>query len=208
MLNLFKFRKAGIDREEIRTNMDALLRKEDWEVRPVCLNVARRIVKKYHYAAGASNTATYLHGLFRKGDIFDGQCVGVAWWLPPIKSAALATFPPNWKGVLCLSRLVVLPEAPRNACSFLLAGSRKLIDRALWPCLLTYADEWQGHTGAIYKADNWEYLGKTKPSPCYVLNGRLISRKAGPKTRSHIEMLALGAAFLGSFAKHKYRRVV
>jgi hypothetical protein len=83
-----------------------------------------------HYAAGASNTATALHGLFRRGDIFDEQCQGVAWWIPPTKGAALNTYPENWRGVLCLSRLCVLPCVPSNAATFLMAGSRRLIDPA------------------------------------------------------------------------------
>lgn len=181
------------------------LRKSDWEVHSVGIATARRLVEKYHYAAGASNTGTYIHGLFRKGDIFDEQCMGVAWWIPPTKAAAQATYA-TWQGVLCLSRLVIEPTVPKNACSFLVAASRKLIDRAVWPCLVSYADEWKGHTGAIYQADNWQYLGKTKPQPCYVINGRMTSRKAGPKTRTHEEMLALGAELVGRFSKHKYAR--
>lgn len=55
------------------------LAKRDWTVRSVSIDVARRLVVNFHYAAGAANTATYLHGLFRDGDIFDGQCLGVAW---------------------------------------------------------------------------------------------------------------------------------
>ena len=70
--------------------------------------------------------------------------------------------------------------------------------------MVTYADEWRGHTGAIYRADNWSYAGRTKPERTYVLDGRMIARKAGPKTRTHAEMLALGAKLVGSFAKHKY----
>jgi hypothetical protein len=65
--------------------------------------------------------------------------------------------------VLCLSRLAILPDVPANACSFLLARSRRLIDDKAWPCLVTYADEWRGHTGAIYRADNWQYEGLTRP---------------------------------------------
>ena len=169
--------------------------------------MARRLVEKYHYAAGASNTAVYLHGLFHKGDIFDEQCVGVAWWLPPTKSAALATYPIRWQGVLALSRLVIEPGIPKNAATFLLARSRKLINRSLWPCLVTYADKRLGHTGGIYKADNWQYVGETKPQPCYILGGRMIARKAGPRTRTHKEMLELGAEFLGTFPKHKFVKV-
>lgn len=184
--------------------MRDVLRKSDWEVHPVGIVIARRLVEKYHYAAGASITAVYTHGLFRKGDIFEEQCVGVAWWIPPTKSAGKATHPADPHGVLCLSRLAIEPGIPTNAATFLLAGSRKLIDRSAWPCLVTYADKWRGHTGAIYKADNWEYVGETRPEPCYVINGQMRSRKAGPRTRSHSEMLALGAEFVGRFVKSKF----
>ena len=183
------------------------LRKADWEVRPIDIAIARRMVETHHYAAGAANTATYLHGLYHAGDIFDELCVGVAWWIPPTRSAAEATFPQNWQGVLCLSRLVILPDVPKNACTFLLARSRRLIDPIIWPCLVTYADDWRGHTGAIYRADNWTYCGKTKAERTYRINGKMIARKAGPKTRTHAEMLALGAELVGTFAKHKFTKI-
>ena len=183
------------------------LRKSDWEVRPVDIAVARRMVEANHYAAGASNTATYLHGLFRAGEIFDEQCEGVAWWIPPTRAAAEATFPENWQGVLALSRLVIRPGIPKNACTFLLARSRRLIDPKLWPCLVTYADDWRGHTGAIYRADNWTYIGKTKPERTYCVDGRMTARKAGGKTRTHAQMLALGADLVGTFAKHKFVKI-
>ncbi len=183
------------------------LRKADWEVRAVSKDIAERMIAAHHYAKGSANTAVGIHGLFRRGDIFDEQCCGVTWWMPPTKAAALATFPENWQGVLALSRLVILPDVPKNACTFLLARSRRLLDRQIWPCLVTYADEWQGHGGGIYRADNWTYIGKTKSQRTYQINGRMVARKAGPKTRTHAEMLALGAVLAGSFAKHKFVRV-
>lgn len=183
------------------------LRKAEWEVRAVNIGTARRMVEANHYAAGASNTATYLHGLFRADEIFDEQCRGVAWWIPPTRTAAEATFPGRWQGVLCLSRLVILPDTPKNACTFLLSRSRRLIDPKLWPCLVTYADDYRGHTGAIYRADNWTYCGKTKPERTYLINGRMTARKAGGNTRTHAEMLALGAELVGSFAKHKFTKI-
>lgn len=180
------------------------LKAADWCVRDINIATARRMVEQFHYAAGASNTATYLHGLFRVGDIFEEQVCAVAWWIPPTRSAAEATYPANWRGVLALSRLVVRPETPRNACTFLLSRSRALIPPDTWPCLVTYADEWRGHTGAIYKADNWRYVGRTKPERTYQIDGRMIARKAGGHTRTNAEMLALGAVMVGAFAKHKF----
>jgi hypothetical protein len=182
--------------------------KADWAVRDVSIDVARLLVEQWHYAQGASNTGTYLHGLFPVGAFWESDCVGVAWWIPPTKSAALATYPRNWEGVLALSRLVIVPGMPTNAATFLLARSRRLIDSNRWPCLVTYADQWRGHTGQIYKADNWTYLGMTGAEATYTLNGRMIGRKAGPTTRTHAEMLAMGCVFEGRHAKHKFVRVV
>ena len=180
---------------------DSKLSKVDWEVRTIPLSLAQELVKKYHYSKGCSNTAVYRHGLFYKGQ---SECLGTALWLPPTKAAAVATFPSNHNGVLSLSRLVLKPEVPKNGASFFMASSMRLIDRVRWPCLVTYADEWQGHTGAIYKATNWTYVGLTKPTECYVKDGRMLARKAGPKTRTRKEMEALGAIMLGKFAKHKF----
>lgn len=210
---------ASLERFFIRRNRNVLrntkvrmtqhrLHSKDWEVRTVSMSRSAEIVRDHHYAKGVPNTRTYLHGLFPKAATFDAQCIGVAWWIPPTKSAALASYPDNWQGVLSLSRLAVVPGMPTNAASFLIGASMRLVDRFRWPCLVTYADTWQGHTGAIYRATNWLYRGLTKPERIYTLNGRMIARKAGPKTRRHDEMLALGAVCLGSFAKHKFTHIV
>lgn len=182
------------------------LSKKEWWVSDVGLDVARELIEREHYAKGASNTATYLHGLYPLGWVFYNQCVGVAWWLPPTKSAAQAWAGERWQGVLSLSRLAIEPEVPPNACSFLLSKSVRMID-AKWHTLVTYADSWRGHKGSIYRAAGWEYCGETKPEAVYTLNGRMIARKAGPRTRTHAEMLAMGCQLEGRFPKSRFRLV-
>ena len=184
------------------------LRKKDWTVRSVPLSIAIRLIQNHHYARRASNTATYLHGLFPRDAFWNEDCVGVAWWIPPTKSSAQKTYPDNWLGVLALSRLVLHPSVPKNGASFLVGSSMKLIDRRRWPCLVTYADEWQGHTGTIYRASNWVEVGRTKPEPTFVLNGRMVSRKAGPTTRTRTQMEQLGARMIGKFAKRKFVHIM
>lgn len=186
----------------------ALFRKGDWEVRPCPLDLVRELVEAHHYARGGSNTGTYTQGLFPKGAVWSVECAGVAWWLPPTKTAALANHPANWRGVLSLSRLVVVPGVPKNACSFLIRHAMRFIDRAAWPFLLTYADEWQGHLGTIYLAAGWKFAGWTKPERCYVRAGRMVSRKAGPKTRTHTQMLAMGCECVGTFRKRRFTHCV
>jgi hypothetical protein len=180
------------------------LRKCDWFVQTVDLHVVQDLVAKHHYSKGGSNTATYRHGLFKKDS---DKCMGVAWWIPPTKAAALSTYPSNWKGVLALSRLAVVPDVPTNGASFLLGASMRMIDRTKWPCLVTYADEMQGHTGAIYRATNWEYCGMTAKEATFFKDGRMIARKAGPRTRTHGEMIAMGCKMVGRFAKHKFKHI-
>ncbi len=168
------------------------LRRADWLVDTISLAQADELVTRLHYAAGGPNTATFRHGLFRR-----------EYW--PMTVAGTG----EWQRVLALSRFVLEPTVPKNGASFLLARSSKLIEAAGgWDCLVTYADEWQGHVGTIYKAAGWEYVGVTKPERVYVLDGRMIARKAGPKTRTHGEMVALGAACVGAFGKHKFRKVL
>ena len=193
-----------------------VLEGRDYYIAEVALPVAHALVTAHHYARGGSNTATYLHGLFAHGDAL--HCLGVAWWIPPTRSCAEATIPDTlradgvtWRQVLSLSRLVLVPDLPQNAASFLIGQSMRRIQLdGAWRVLVTYADEGQGHTGAIYRATNWEYMGRTKAQRVYVDSetGRMVARKAGPHTRTHVEMLALGCVCRGSFAKHKYRMVL
>jgi hypothetical protein len=181
-----------------------VLRKTDYEVKTVPLSLCREKVVKYHYSRSGSNTATFRHGLFLKSS--PECCIGIAWWIPPTKSAALANYPKNWKAVLVLSRLVVDPGVPKNAASFLIMQSVKLIRQdGRWEYLLTYADEWQKHSGGIYKATNWTPLGKTNPEATWVdSEGRMVARKAGPHTRTKAEMLALGHKMIGRFSRHRF----
>lgn len=184
-----------------------VLRASEHCIRTVPLALCRSMVIRYHYAAEGSKTATFRHGLYRQDD--QEQCLGVAWWIPPTKGAAKATWP-VWEKVLSLSRLVIRPEAPKNAATYLLMQSVRTIRRdPRWECLVTYADTWQGHTGGIYRAAGWEYCGLTGPEAVFVDGaGRMISRKAGDHTRTLAEMEHKGFRCVGRFPKHKYRLVL
>lgn len=151
----------------------------------------KRLVEAFHYSHSHANTATYLHGL-KTRDIL-GNTEGVAWWIPPTRTAGEALAGEDWQGVLSLSRLVCDPSVPPNGASFLLAGSMRLIDRTRWPVLVTYADTNQGHTGAIYKATNWHCDGPVPAGDVWLTpDGQLVGRKRGPFTYTAAEMRARG----------------
>ncbi len=182
--------------------MSAYLRASDWEVRDAPLRDAQLLVRLYHYAKGGSNTAVYVHGLFRKGE---EACYGVAWWLPPTRVACESVNKDRWQKVLSLTRMVVSPRAPKNACTFLLSRSVKRIRAdGRFVSLVAYADEGHGHFGGVYLAANWTYVGRTGPYPQWVdAAGMQVAAKA-TKNRVKAEMEALGHVRVGSFYKHKF----
>jgi hypothetical protein len=159
-------------------------------------------VKRWHYAKGGPNTSTYRHGLY---SVNGEREWGVTLWLPPTKIAAQSVAHDDWKGVLCLSRLAVHPLAPKNAASFLLGASMRMINRDRWPVLLTYADTRLGHTGAIYKATNWECLGEVKAGDVWIApDGSQAGRKRGKFSYTRDQMIDMGYVKAPSAPKIKY----
>lgn len=178
--------------------------KGDYTVAPIDREDGRLLVETLHYTGGASKTSVATHGLLDR----EGTLRGVAWWLPPTKNAAVSVCGDEWRDCASLSRLVVCPSVPTNGASFLIGGSIRILrSEGRWRHLLSYADEGEGHTGTIYKATNWKYLGVTKPSYRYRHpNGTLMSKKRGARTYSHREMIDMGYTPEGPFVKHKFYR--
>ncbi len=174
-------------------------RRSDYQIDDCALKEASTLIRKEHYTRGCSNTAVYLHGLYRAGTL-----VGVAQWLPPTKVCAM-TVHPEWHRVLSLSRLVCTSTEPQNGESLLIGRSiRKIRRDRKWKALVTFADESQGHTGTIYRATNWTYVGRTRPEPRWEdSSGRQVSRLA-TKSRTKAQMEALGYRMVGKFSKHKF----
>lgn len=186
-----------------------LLEKEKYLIKrlqgPEMLGKARQLIREHHYS-GTVGTVTRAYGLFERGN---EQLLGVAWWFPPSKPTAEHLYPDvNWKRVLSLSRLCVHPDVPKNAASFLIAYSiRDIRKTGQFDALVTYADGWRGHQGAIYRATNWEYVGETPPYQVWWNENlkRTRSNRSGSVRITPEMMLADGYVLLGAFPKHKFR---
>jgi hypothetical protein len=171
------------------------LRSDEWRVTTCPARDASELVRRYHYSHSTANTCVASHGLYREAEGILSPLYGAALWMPPLPPAGRAVVREgeDWRGVLVLSRLVVHPDVPTNGASFLLGRSMQLIDRDRWPVLLTYADTRLGHTGAIYKATNWELEGEVAGGDVWIgPNGEQRGRRRGPKVLSADEMRAEG----------------
>jgi hypothetical protein len=182
------------------------LHRADYAVLPIERPTALSLVRQYHYAGGGSLTGVYFHGLFRRDNLAD--CLGCAWWLPPMKGAAQMVSKTEWRKVLGLHRFVVADGVPKNAATFLLGGSiRAIRQEGRFLGLLTYADEGQGHKGTIYRASNWAYLGASSTRHATWTDpesGGQVSIKRGPHTRTYAEMEALGYVRGAASIKHRF----
>lgn len=181
------------------------LLKENWNVRPIEHSQVVDFVQEHHYAKGCANTSVARFGLFYKGD--NQTLHGISMWMPPIVGASKKICEDH-RAVLGLSRFCLRDDRPDNSGSFLLSHSVSMLDKLRWKVMLTYADTAQGHTGALYRASNWFFHGKTEPSRIYTdpQTGQMVSKKAGPTNRSHQEMLDLG--YEASWSDGKYRFIM
>jgi hypothetical protein len=165
------------------------LRARDWRVERVEHRLVRQFMRAEHYAGGAGNTSVFAHGLV---PAVGGELRGAAVWLPPMRPAAQYVarhLDVPVDRVLCLSRLAVHPDVPTNGASFLMGRAIRDIRRdGRWDALVTWADTRLGHTGAIYRATNWTYMGTTRPRRLWVdATGRLMSTRAGrPHARRNL----------------------
>lgn len=183
--------------------MTARLDRREWTVRPCTQTEAVDLIVRAHYAAGAPNTSVARHALVRADN--PDKLYGVALWLPPKRRAAESVNRVNPRGVLALSRFVVLDDVPANGESFLLGRSMRLVDRRAWPTLLTYADTRHGHVGTIYRATNWTYLGTVRGSDAWVdPTGVQRGRKRGKRNISAADLIDAGYTRLPPSDKHKF----
>lgn len=177
--------------------------KSQWKIAPIGFSIASKMVEKYHYSHGCSTQFVAIHGLFMIQDDYNVLPYGLCWWMPPASPSVARYCSEDMQGVLSLSRMVLTPDAPRNAASFLLSRSIKALPEK-YHTLVTYADTWQGHTGGIYKATNWHYDGLTAPEPVYINEqGRVVSDRSGKKTYSASEMVGQYTR-VGYYRKHRF----
>ncbi len=128
----------------------------------------------------ADNFVTQKH-YSRRASIFwagfgleeEGQITGVAVYGQPSPPIQKHAFKERDFRLYELSRVVVQSRT-KNAASFLVANSLKLLEPK--PCaVISYADMEQNHCGIIYQATNWLYTGATKShDKAYIVDGKRV----------------------------------
>lgn len=134
----------------------------------------RKFLKKWHYSDYVNIQAKHTFCLFREGNFGIPEMIGVCIYTRPAgPSAGQSYWPQAPDKVLELRRLCLVDDTPKNAESFFVGWTiRWLKKNTDWEYIISYADEEQGHSGVIYRASNFKYLGKTSPGRSLEVDGK------------------------------------
>ena len=81
--------------------------------------------------------------------------------------------------IIELRRLCCIDDTPRNTESYFISKMMRYLRlNTTIKKVVSYADQEHGHTGIIYKASNFQYLGMTKGAKVIMLNGRSYHDKS------------------------------
>lgn len=120
---------------------------------------ASKVIGGKHYSR---RLGIYWEGF---GLYHDGVIIGVITYGQPSAPIQKHAFVDRDFRLYELTRLVIDRGAPRNAASYLISHSLRLL--SVNPCaVISYADSAQGHCGIVYQATNWLYTGGNIAHDC------------------------------------------
>ena len=134
-----------------------------------------KFIEKHHYSHNVNGVQSLYHyGLFTEGNFGIHKMIGAMMYAHPSMPATAATYNPiNPTKCLELRRLVCIDATPKNTESFFIGQTFKLLKRDTdMEVIVSFADQHHGHTGVIYKATNFDYLGETSRGRILMVDGK------------------------------------
>jgi hypothetical protein len=114
--------------------------------------------------------------------------------------------------VICLARLWLDDRLGRNSESRTLGIILRMLRReqSTVKAMLAYSDPMAGHTGTIYRASGFLYLGESMGMPLYKLpdgsvhHSRSLSHSYGTHSRKHFASFGVDVELVQQIPKHTY----
>ena len=147
----------------------------DFTVEEIPRKSVVKFIEKHHYSHNVNGVQSLYHyGLFREGNFGIPKMIGAMMYAHPSMPATAAKYNPiNPDKCLELRRLVCIDDTPKNTESYFIGQSFKLLKRDTdMEVIVSFADQQHGHTGVIYKATNFDYLGETGKGRILMVDGK------------------------------------
>ena len=128
---------------------------ENYTIKPLTYREATDMVVAFHYLHRKA-PASYCYGLYDPED----QLIGCVIYGKPASPALCKGIAGQEESahVLELTRLWIADTTPKNAESFLIGNSLRLLPKE-YDIIVSYAEIRAGHVGTVYQATNWLYTG-------------------------------------------------
>ena len=150
--------------------MRFILKVRNFTVEPVPRSAIQSFIEKWHYSHstnGVQHTQCFA--------LFDGMTmIGAMMYAHPSMPATAAKYNPiNPEKCLELRRLVCIDDTPTNTESYFIGQTFKWLKKNTdKEVIVSFADQHHGHTGVIYKATNFDYLGETSKGRILMVDGK------------------------------------
>jgi len=148
-----------------------------WIVERCLRNHIEPFIEKWHYSKSINGCSTsYCYRMFDANKLM----VGAMFYGPMAMAGQYKRFSDNIENVIELRRLCCIDVTPKNAESFFISKSLKMLSRD-WNkdgIVVSYSDMEYGHSGVIYRAANFECLGQSSGAKVILLGGKKYHDKS------------------------------
>ena len=147
----------------------------DFTVEYINRKAVKGFIEKYHYSKNINGIQSYHHfGLYTKGNFGLPKMIGaMLYGIPSMPATAKKYNPINPNRCMELRRLVCIDDTPKNTESYFVGKTlRWLKTNSNTEVVVSFADQHYGHSGIIYKASNFEYLGETAKARILMVDGK------------------------------------
>ena len=148
---------------------------KDFTVEEIPRKSIVKFIEKHHYSHNVNGVQSLYHyGLFTEGNFGLPKMIGAMMYAHPSMPATAKKYNPiNPDKCLELRRLVCIDDTPKNTESYFIGQTFKLLKRDTdMEVIVSFADQHHGHTGVIYKATNFDYLGETGKGRILMVDGK------------------------------------
>lgn len=146
-----------------------------WDGTPVCEMVvkqirvreARKYIASFHYSRTMPDSTRFSYAGYLGDKLAGIICYGMGCG----KSQYTSLFPNIENGhYIELTRLWCAEDMPKNTESKLISESLRMLPSEI-EVVLSFSDEGEGHSGTIYQATNWYYVGANNGGKMLVKDG-------------------------------------
>lgn len=146
----------------------------DFTVQEISYGECKEFCQQWHYSKGCPAGKLYF-GLF-----YQKQLLGVACYGEP----AMRNQKKCYNADIELRRLCCIDATPKNTESFFIGKTLKVVKKKGFKRCISLADPYFGHSGTIYRASNFKYLGREQGGgsrDIYIDGEKMHSRTAFAK---------------------------